>query len=294
MTTEAAKLKRVIDRVESLPTLPQVLNRLEKLLQNPRTSAAEVNSLVSSDQVVTSKILKLVNSAFYGFPGQVATVTQAIVILGFNAVKSLALSASVFDMFQDRPQDTRFDRQAFWQHSISTAVITRVLARRVKYAEEEEAFVAGLLHDIGKVVLDRYVHEELVKVLDCVQHKHVYFIEAEREVMGVTHQDIGEWLAVKWQLPPQLKEAIAHHHNPMLAKKAYKLASMVHVANLLSQALGIGGAEGDDLPPLNHEAWKMLELKKTDIQPVLDQIDGDLEKAEVYFSLARPSAVVRR
>ncbi len=289
MTQTKQNIKRIVDRIDSLPTLPQVLSKLEKLLQNPKTSAAEVNSLISSDQVVTAKILKLVNSAFYGFPGQISTVTHAIVILGFKAVKSIALSASVFDMFLEDKGRSGFSRKGFWEHSIGVAVITRVIARKVQYGEEEEAFVAGLIHDIGKVVLDHYSHEDLIACTDCMEKENLLFIEAEKKTLGFTHEDIGAWLSEHWQLPEQLKDAISYHHNPPMAKSAFKLTAMVHLGNILCQSLGIGLLEGKRMPRLNPEAWKILELNTEDISEIMNDIDKELEKAQVYFALANKS-----
>lgn len=291
MNDDVKRLKIITDKIDTLPTLPQVLNKLEKLLQNPRTSAAEVNKLISSDQVVTAKILKLVNSAFYGFPAQIATVTQAIVVLGFNAVKSLALSASVFDMFLDDGKKKQFDRAYFWEHCIGVAVITRELAKKVNYGEEEEAFVAGLLHDIGKVVLDHYAHDDLLKVIDHMQKNDKLFVESEKEILGVTHQEIGQWLATRWQMPLQLKDAIGYHHKPTYATNAPKLTAMVHVANILCQALRVGPVTISRLPQMNKEAWRILEIPEEDISKLLDNIDAGLLKAQVYFSLATKGTV---
>jgi len=285
MTIDKKEMRLLINKISTLPTLPHVVRKLGKILENPMVSAEEVNRIISSDQVLTAKILKLVNSAFYGFPGQISTVTHAIVILGFTAVKSIALSASVFDMFPAEGQAFHFDRKQFWEHSIGTAVIAKVLARKMNYQEEEEAFVAALLHDIGKVILDQYIHELFLLILTNTQEWDTSFIEAEKQMMNFTHQDVGNWLGEKWSLPLELKESIAYHHNPDKANNGFILATICHLADVFARVKSIGNGGDSFVPQINPAAWKASTLTENDILPLLDEIDEEIEKAEIFFSM---------
>lgn len=284
---EKKEFRKLVSKIESLPTLPYVINKLTKILENPMVSAEEVNRVISADQVLTAKILKLVNSAFYGFPGQISTVTHAIVILGFTAVKSVAISASVFDMFPMKGSAFEFDRQKFWQHSIATAVISKMLAKIVNYQEEEVAFVAGLLHDIGKVILDRYFHDVLEQVMEEVHSDDISFYEAELRVMDCNHQNIGLWLAEKWSLPAELRESISYHHNPEKAGIGFKLAGITHMADVLARAKNIGNGGDSLIPKISHEAWELVNLKEPELAYLLDEIDNEIEKAEIFFSMTQ-------
>ncbi len=285
MILDKKEMRFLINKIDTLPTLPHVVSKLGKILENPMVSAEEVNRIISSDQVLTAKILKLVNSAFYGFPGQISTVTHAIVILGFTAVKSIALSASVFDMFPAQGQAFQFDRKKFWEHSIGTAVIAKVLARKMNYQEEEEAFVAGLLHDIGKVILDQYIHDLFLLILTNTQQWDTSFIEAEKQMMNFNHQDIGNWLGEKWSLPLELKESVAYHHTPDKANSGFILATICHLADIFARVKKIGNGGDNFVPQINPAAWKASTLTDDDILPLLDEIDEEIEKAEIFFTM---------
>ncbi len=284
---EKKEFKKIVSKIESLPTLPHVVNKLSKILDNPMVSAEEVNRVISADQVLTAKILKLVNSAFYGFPGQISTVTHAIVILGFTAVKSVAISASVFDMFPMKGTENLFDRQKFWQHSIGTAVISKLLAKVIGYQEEEVAFVAGLLHDIGKVILDRYFNDVLQQIMEEIASDGISFYESELRIMDCNHQNIGLWLAEKWNLPAELRESISYHHNPEKAGVGFKLASIAHIADVFARAKCIGNGGDILVPKISHDAWNLFNLDETAIAYLMDEIDVEIEKAEIFFSMTQ-------
>ena len=197
METKQQKLLNLVAKISSLPTLPHVVTKLEAMLENPNVSAEEVNRVISSDQVLTTKILKLVNSAFYGFPGQISTVTHAVVILGFSTVHSIALSTSVFDLFDMETKAGRFERKKFWEHAIATAVISKLIAQKYLPTDAEKAFVAGLIHDIGKVILDQFLHVYLDCIIEEVYKDDILFVDAERKVMDCGHDEMGAWLAEK-------------------------------------------------------------------------------------------------
>jgi len=280
------KLKRIVDDITGLPTLPTVLTNVTKMMQNPRVSAAEVGSVIQSDVSLTSKILKLVNSAFYGFPSRISTVTHAIVILGFNAVRSTAMSVSVFDSFGGGGETEGFDRMAFWKHSIGCGAAARILAKRKNIKELEEAFIAGLLHDIGLIILDQFVHNEFVNVIKTVKEKDMSIREAEKQILdGVTHSDLGAWLAKKWNLAPVLVEVIESYHSPSSASDHYLLLSIIHVADILTRSLGIGSGGDSRVPLINESAWEKLEIKPEELPSILEEILESAQKADAFFTM---------
>ena len=234
------EIKKVTESIISLPTLPVVVSKMIEMVDNPKTSTASLARLISIDQSLTAKILKLANSAYYGFPREISTVNMAIVVLGFNTVKNMGLSLSVFDMFKDAEGGALFDVSKFWEHSIGCGAASRMIARRMKYRFVGEAFVAGLLHDIGKVILNQYVHKEFMETLRLASLGKVSLDEAEEEVMGTGHAEVGSWLAEKWNLPKIIVESITFHHEPWEAKAEPLLVAIVNVADYLCHLCNIG------------------------------------------------------
>lgn len=234
------KIKRITESIISLPTLPTVVSKMIELVDNPKTSATSLARLISADQALTARILKLANSAYYGFPREISTVNMAIVVIGFNTVKEMGLSLSIFEAFKDAGHDKSFDTTQFWQHCIGCGSAARLIARRFKYQFVGEAFVAGLLHDIGKVILNQYMHDEFMAILNAQAHNVTVLEEAEIANVGATHSQIGGWLAEKWNLPRIIVDSIQHHHDPWNAKVDAALVAIVTIANYLCHLNTIG------------------------------------------------------
>jgi putative nucleotidyltransferase with HDIG domain len=276
-----AELKTRIEQINTLPTLPQIVSKIAAMVESPRTSVADVGRVISKDQVLTARVLKLVNSAFYGFAGRVSSITHAMVLLGFNAVKGLVLSAAVFDLFQQEERDG-LDRKRLWEHSIGTARVSGLLAQKAKLQEPEEAVVAGLLHDLGKIVLCAHLPDEFASIVDLAKSQHLRMAEAELQVLGVTHAEIGRWLLERWKLPPKLIEPVALHHTPHLAREAPLTTAVVHLANILCTAVGIGDSGDQKISPLSTAAWNLLGITMDQVEEAL----GELDEHEILTAFA--------
>jgi len=279
------KLKAVTEKITSLPTLPKVLTEISSLMQNPRTSAEEVGRAITRDQALASKVLRLVNSAFYGFPGRINTITHAIVILGFNTVKNIVLTASVFDKLGGKGGTSDFDLEKFWLHSIGTGIIAKEIAKKVNYRSHEECFLAGLLHDIGKVILYKYLPDEFALVEAQVLEKNVLFLDAEKEAIDITHNEIGTWLAQKWNLPEDLRSAILYHHAPVLASQHKSMVYAVHAGDILIRALNIGSGGDNKIPVLSSDVWDELKFSRQLIEKIYRDIEFELEKSTIFFQI---------
>jgi len=286
MQADKLKLKQVVGKIDSLPTLPIVVTHILQLVESPDTSATDINQVISADQALTAKILKLVNSAFYGFSRQISTVTQAIVILGFNTVKSLALSATVFEMFSGGGE-ALFDRTAFWEHSIGTGIAAQIIGKKIKYPQVEEAFIAGIIHDVGKVVLDQHLHDDFKKVIQLRDRMGLSLQEAEQEALGIDHTLIGKWLADKWNLPPLLQSAIAYHHDVKRSKDDDLMPSLVHLGDILARTKKIGSGGDDSIPPLQEEAWNRLKLQRQDLESILKDLDRDMGMTQDFIAMTK-------
>lgn len=280
------RLKNFVQQIEDLPTLPSVVTQIIKMVEDPDTSAADMNSVISQDPALTAKVLKLVNSAFYGFSRQISTVREAVVILGFNRVKSLALSASVFEVFQG-PGAEEFDRVGLWEHSIATGVGAEIIGKRINYPNPEEILVGGILHNIGKIVIDLHFHDRLEDIFEYVRDRDCLMLEAERFVLGVAHPEVGAWLARQWNLPEKITDAIRYYHEPLEAPEEHRtLPMLIHVGDIFARTKNFGWTGDDVIPPFEEEVMDELELEKNDIPDILEELESEMEDADVLLELS--------
>ena len=290
------RLKRITQSIIGLPTLPTVITQLISLVDNPKTSARNVSQLISTDQALTAKILKLANSAFYGFPREIATVDLAVVVLGFETVKNLCLSVSVLERFSGVDANggaDGFDRQKFWEHSIACGVGARLLAGKLSYRVPGEAFAAGILHDIGRLILSQYFPVEFAEVLQLMRAEDIYIGHAEERVLGVTHAEVGSWLAERWNLPDQLEQTIAMHHTPGRVSGPAELPSLIHLADFLCRRERIGDGGGEKMPHLDPAALRVFGIHEEPMAALKrifgygEELQVEMEKADAFAKIAR-------
>lgn len=272
---DQATIRRKLENLKGLPTLPGVVQKISQMVESSNTSADDVGRVISNDQVLTAKVLRLINSAFYGFPGRISSVTHGLVLLGFNVVKGLVLSASVFDMMEEK-------MVGLWEHSMGTAITSGIIARKLNQKDPEEVSVAGLLHDIGKVVVNVAMPEDYEKISELVEKEEIPVLEAENKVLGFNHASIANWLCEKWNLPGNLKDPISYHHSPELARTAPRQSAMVHLANILVKGKGFGFSGDKFVPSLNENAWQILNLKEKDIEDIISDMETDLIAVEDF------------
>ncbi|MEW6322674.1 MAG: HDOD domain-containing protein [Acidobacteriota bacterium] len=271
---DAATLRARIEQVTNVTTVPHVVQRVGALLDSQNTSAGEVAEEISKDQVLAAKVLKLVNSGFCGFRKPIATMTHAMVLLGFDVVRSLVLSASVFDLFSARASGLA----GLWQHSLATARASALIAERRGEAKPEEFAVAGLLHDIGKVLIAEQLPAEAAAIRHQVESTGCLQVQAEKDVLGVTHGDVGMWLLRKWALPSKLVAPVAHHNNFHPSREFADRTAVVHLADILARAKGIGSGGDTGIPRLDPEAWALINLDWSDIDAVCRELDLQLSE----------------
>ncbi|MBF0430278.1 MAG: HDOD domain-containing protein [Fibrobacteria bacterium] len=276
-------LKDITNKLSDLPTLPTVVSQITQLMQNPRTSAAEVGEAITTDQSLTSKTLKLVNSAFYGFPGRIKTITHAIVILGFTTVKNIVLTASILNVIGKTGKSKEFDQEAFWLHSVSTGAIAKVLAELYKHKISEEAFIGGLLHDLGKVIINHCVVDLFEEVLIYRDKHNCLLKDAEKGVLKVTHQEIGSWVAERWKLPSNLTAVIQYHHNPELAGDYKEITGLVHLADIFARALGSGSGGDNSIPIVSETIWNDMNFNSIDLPKFLERAEDEITKASIFL-----------
>ena len=268
-------LERIIGKVEDLPTLPRSILKITELINNPKSSARDLARVISDDHILTARLLRLVNSAFYGFPQRISTVTSAIVLLGFDSIRNLLLTTSIFSLFSDRKKKIKLKREELWDHSIGCAVAAKVIGTYLRYERIEELFVSGLLHDIGKIIEILYLPGNFVKIDSIVEDEGILIINAEERVQGYTHADIGKLLAERWNLPSKIVAVIAHHHEPFRTEIFRKEASIIHFADILCRALSFGSGGDDKIPLIDSNIFDLLGLSFTDIEPIINDIEAE-------------------
>jgi len=267
------KIDRILRSVDRLPTLPTIYTKLTQLLRSPNTTVKEIGSIINEDQAMAIKVLKIVNSAFYGLPNKIGSLKHAIVILGLNQIRTLVLATSTLQMFQKFESAHSFDMQKFWEHSIGCAVAARVLAETASLRSPEDAFTGGLLHDIGKLIHTLYLNEEFAAVIADVEEKKMPMVESEERILGYDHTYTGEKLAVKWSLSQTTIDMIAHHHVFNPSSELAKEIAAVHIGNILSIALGLGSGGEKKVPVADMKAWEILGLELSNLESIMARIE---------------------
>lgn len=259
------RLDFALSKIDSIPSLPSVVLELIRLIDNPMSSTGQIEELLSKDQGLTLKALRLANSAYYAIPGGATTLKRAITYLGLNTVKQLVVSASVFDAFK-KLDSPKFSLKEFWKHSMGTAIVAESLAKHLK-GSSEEVFICGLIHDLGKLALLMVDKEDLFKTVDFAHENGMTFYQAELERTAPFHTFWGSQLAKKWQLPPLLQAVIKDHHsaNPgargVVTPETNKIIDLIFISNQLVHHLGYGDSGYFVKPELNNDVLVRLNLK---------------------------------
>jgi len=282
------EVKEFLKKAEKIPTIPGVALEIQRIVADPRSAADDLSRIIQNDQSLTAKTMRMVNSAYYGLRQKVKSVKQAVVILGFNTVKSLAVSAALLDRFPTGGEVNGFHRGKFWEHTIGVACISRMLAQRLKVPKDEEEvyFISGLLHDLGKVILDQYFPDRFREVLDMIQSNRCSFFEAERTLGGVNHAEIGGILAAQWEFPPEHIAALRFHHEPEGRTEHAKIIAAVHFADALAKTQGLGFGGDEDISGLSEKAVASLNIHDAVVERMIGgEIQAEFDKGRTFLKV---------
>ncbi|HEU0187123.1 MAG TPA: HDOD domain-containing protein [Gallionellaceae bacterium] len=275
----------LVQGIRGLVTLPDVFIRINQLVEKPDSTVAQIAEAIARDPAFTMRLLRVANSSFYGFSSSVDTVSRAISVIGTGQIRNLALSTTIASSFAGLP-NSLVSMDNFWRHSLYCALAARLLARRAGRCDAEAVFTAGLLHDIGELVifnrLPELAREAMQLVLDSAEILGVH--EAERRVIGFDHAQVGGELARQWKLPRQLEECVAFHHAPQEAAQFPREAAIVHIANALAVMAELDTLVHEDVSPIDARAWETIGLDAGDIlEPVVREVQSAITEAEKLF-----------
>jgi HD-like signal output (HDOD) protein len=264
--------RELVARCVEVSSLPAVFFRLNDAINSPRASVPDISRIIAEDPGLTARLLRLVNSPLYGFPGKIETISRAVVIVGTQQLRDLALATSVMKLFDKIPRDL-ISMQSFWAHSVACGLAARILASHRRDPNLERFFVAGILHDIGKLVLCSQSPELVREALGAAAAPGKLLHASENDILGFDHAFIGRLLIRTWKLPANLEEAAGCHHAPANAARFPVEAAVVHVADILAHALQFGASGQQGVPPLEAGAWELLGVPTSVLGPTLDQMD---------------------
>jgi HD-like signal output (HDOD) protein len=231
---QQSKILDVVKKVSALATLPEVTAKIIQTVEDPRSTAAKLHQIVTHDPALVTRILKVVNSAFYGLPGQIGSVERAIVLLGLNAVKNIAVAASIGKLFRAGKLCEGFAARDLWTHCIAVGVCARDIARQMKSPIADEAFLAGMIHDVGILISLQTFPEQLSEVCEQSKSGERSFCELEQEIIGMDHQQLGATLAEQWKFPRSCQLVAGYHHRPQaLVEQNRVLINVVYVADTI-------------------------------------------------------------
>ncbi len=281
-------MKSVIDRVkesiDQMPTLSPVIHKITEVANNVKSSAQDLTDVIQLDPVLTAKVIRMVNSAYFGLPQEIKSLKQAVVMLGLNTIKNVALSSAFLGKVNLKA-NTSLNGQDFWKHSLGVGVATKLIARKMNVDQKllEEYFIAGLIHDIGKVLINNFFPDEMNRVLEEAAKRLEPITDIERRIFGLTHEEIGIAIGKKWRFASSLLYAVGRHHQPVVEGASAVFSMTVCVADTFVKSLEIGFSGNYRIEPVPEEVWAALNLNEEAVFAALSTINNEIEKAVLFL-----------
>ncbi|MBL8877727.1 MAG: HDOD domain-containing protein [Phycisphaerales bacterium] len=279
----AATVDRIVQKISALPRLPMTSMRLMQLLSNPDSSVRDVVEVIRFDPVVTAELLKICNSASIGLMRKIESVTDAARLLGTNRIFQLVMAAHTRTMLGSSQDGYGIPAGALWKHSVAVALAVERLARSLAREQVGQAFTAGLLHDIGKIILNTSVGADYAKIAELVKQGGVSFCEAEKSILGFTHAEIGARVGERWELPEAIVRAIRYHHEPEFCEPHDAIVDLTHIADIVCLQIGVGGGDDAMYYRIDGAAMERQGLKLSTLETVGAEVIVELKSIEKAF-----------
>ena len=277
-----SEIQKLVNNASTLISLPEISLRVNELASDPNSSADEMGKVISQDPALVVRMLKIANSAYYGLSTEVETINRAISILGTNKIRDLVLSTSASQAFDGIPNDL-ITMQDFWHHSLYCGILAQILAKKSKKANADSIFIAGLLHDIGQLLMFNQLpeksHEAILLLMEGTEELETY--EAERHVFGFDHMQVGTELIKMWKLSPVLQECIEFHHEPEKAAEYPIEVALINIANAVAVMADFDSmSEDDEIPRINPMSWELTGLSKDDLPEAIKTAQEEINEIE--------------
>jgi putative nucleotidyltransferase with HDIG domain len=281
-----AQLELIIKNARNLPALPQVTSKLLNVFNDAKAQAKDVGKIIESDQSLATQLLKQVNSPFYGFPGRISNLHHAVVIMGFNAVKNLAVGFSMAKMSR-KGGSAALSTEQFWEHSLGVGVGARSIGREIGYSCPEELLAAGLVHDVGKIILADNFPEEYEQVIREAEEREEEVCQAEQRILGASHDEVGEWFTRENRFPPVLTTCIKYHHMPSryTSGEFTKAVKAIYVANQLCKLQGVGWKCGGICTGELESVCREVGLSDEAKEKVSENLKAEVDEAKEFFGI---------
>lgn len=283
MTLPKLQLDELINKVEDIPAFPQTVVKIMDLLAEPHSKIVDIEREIMKDQALTTKVLKMANSSFYRGRRQIKTVADAMVLLGFDAVNALVIASTVGSVMNKELKGYSYGRNELWYQSQVSAIMAQETAKKAKFKNQELAYIAGLLKDIGKIILDEYVHDSYQEIMEKMNTEYISYIASEEEVLGFHHGQVGGKVISKWNLADELVEAITYHHDPLQATMNKELVCIIHISDALFMMLGLHEGIDNLSQPFFTEAVKILGLTEEDLENILEKVRKTMDEQNIYI-----------
>jgi putative nucleotidyltransferase with HDIG domain len=287
--TDMEVLRMVIDKIEDLPPLPLIVHKILSLTQDEKSNTSELAKALSNDQALTAKILRIANSPLYHVSSVVTSISHAVALLGFRAIRNLALGLSTMEMFHESSENHFLPRQRFWEHSLACGHCCKALAGCIHHRLPDEAFVGGLLHDIGRMVFDHFFPETFRSALKQAYMTRRPLLDLEREEIGISHPLVGKLLLQKWKLPPSIGEAVAYHHNPASKNEAdpsrLDISVLIMAANTLTKIARIGFGGESYIHATDQTVWRELPIEEETYVSILSNLSEQIREIKGFFGI---------
>ena len=275
--------EKMIREVNNLPTIPEITTRVSHLLDNPDVELDEVAEVILTDQVMASRVIKIVNSPMFRPMHEIKSLKRALIYLGFRRIREIALTCSIIKTFEGT--EGVFDIRTFWEHSFGVGIVAKIIAQRVRYPEIEKAYICGIVHDIGEVFLSSYMRKDFQKIVDLLNGSCRTFVDAEVEMLGTTHCELGLCLAKKWNFPLEYCDVIEHHHAPQDASFDPMLVAIVNLADLFCSVrnLDYDNREWISFNLAEEKSWEILQryspgFSSLDVERFCFELDERVEE----------------
>jgi HD-like signal output (HDOD) protein len=267
----------LIDRTSTVYSLPLFYERLNEAINHPRTSIDDIARIITEDQGLTARLLRLANSPMFGYFGNVGSINKAVTIIGTQQLRDLALAASVMGVFKGVPEEL-LSMATFWRHSIACGIIARALATWRREVNVERFFVAGMLHDIGQLIMATMLGDLVREMIEETQSQGTLYFDVEQTRLGFDHAEAGGALLKEWKIPANIADPVSFHHRPARAEQFPLEASLVHLADIICQAFELGQNCERFVPPLDPASWDRLGMSPHQLGAVLKQVEPQIEE----------------